>query len=252
MKRSLTLIVPLVALAAPIIFAQDPGFRPAEPLRPAAPAAPAAPAIPPAPLRDDTADTVAQLGSMDALDGTRPLQIGDQVALRIVEEGEKVASYVVQASGNIMAPFIGLVPAAGKTPKDVAFYMKRELQKRHFRSATVILALEKPAPMEFKGPGVNRGPAMGYVTIYGQVLRQGRYEVDPGEDLTVSQAVLRAGGLAQFAKDTKVKVIRKSPSKQNVTIYVNLRDIMMKGKLEYDIPIRAGDTIIVDEKIFNF
>jgi polysaccharide export outer membrane protein len=187
---------------------------------------------------------------MDSLDGSTTLGIGDKVSLRIVEEGEKVASYKVQDSGNLMVPFIGLVPAAGRTPRDVAFYMKRELQKKHFKVATVILALEERALVKPRPPGPP--PASGYITIYGQVIRQGKYEVEPGEDLTVSQAILRAGGLSQFAKDTKVKVIRKVPNKPNLTIYVNVRDVMMKGKLEYDIPIRGGDVIIVDEKIFNF
>jgi protein involved in polysaccharide export with SLBB domain len=84
------------------------------------------------------------------------------------------------------------------------------------------------------------------------VQRQGRYETSAEEDLTVSQAVLRAGGFSAFAKDKKVKVIRRVPDKGNVTIYVNLRDVMMKGKLEYDIPVYGGDVIIVDEKLVNF
>jgi protein involved in polysaccharide export with SLBB domain len=96
------------------------------------------------------------------------------------------------------------------------------------------------------------GPASNFITIYGQVQRQGKYEVTPEEELTVSQAVLKAGGFSQFAKDTSVSVIRKYPKKGNVRIIVNLRDVMMKGKLDYDIPIRGGDVIIVDEKLVNF
>lgn len=104
---------------------------------------------------------------------------------------------------------------------------------------------------EARGPGWVQDDT-GYITVYGQVARQGRYEVSPEEDLTVSQAILRAGGFSQFAKDTSVKVIRRKPDKTSVTIIVNLRDVMMKGRLEKDIPIRGGDVIIVDEKLVNF
>ena len=64
--------------------------------------------------------------------------------------------------------------------------------------------------------------------------------------------MLRAGGFAQFANEKKVKVIRRIPSQGNVTFIVNPKDVMMRGKLEYDIPVKGGDVIIVDEKMFNF
>jgi hypothetical protein len=92
----------------------------------------------------------------------------------------------------------------------------------------------------------------GIVTIYGQVGRQGRFEIRPGKTLTLSQAILRAGGLAPLAKDTKIKVIRKVTGKGNVTVYVNLREIMVKGNVALDLPIRDRDVIIVDEKLINF
>ena len=254
MKRCLSLVLPLLFQAASAVFAQDPGFRPAEGLKPAAPigaapaaAAPAAPAV-----KDDTAAAVSQMSSMDKLDSTYLLKKGDTVSLRIVEDTSQKAplSLKVQASGNINAPFINLVPAAGKSCKDVAFYMKKELEKEHFRVATVIVSLEdtvKAAAGAFVPV-----PAANSITIYGQVQRQGKYEITPEEELTVSQAILKAGGFSQFAKDTSVKVIRKYPKKGNVTIIVNLRNVMMKGKLQYDIPIRGGDVIIVDEKLVNF
>lgn len=241
MKRFLSLFL-LAAAAAPV-GAQDPGFRPAEPSRSAA--SRGAPAS-----RDDTAAAVAQMSSMDKLDATRPLRVGDSVVLRIVEDGEKTYNLRVQDSGNILAPYISLVPAAGRTCRDVAYYMKRELEKQHFQTATVILALEAVAPSKgYAGqmPAYNAD----FITVYGQVSRQGRYEVDPGEDLTVSQAILRAGGFSQFAQDEKVKIIRRVPGKGNVTIIVNLRNVMMRGRLEYDIPVRGGDVIIVDEKLIN-
>ena len=186
---------------------------------------------------------------MDKLDATRPLAVGDSVVLRIVEDGEKTYSLKVQDSGNILAPYISLVPAAGRTCREVAYSMKTELQKQHFQSATVILALEAIAPRKrTPEPTINSN----FITVYGQVSRQGRYEVEPGDEITVSQAVLRAGGFSQFAKDEKVKVIRRVPGKGNVNIIVNLRNVMMRGMLDYDIPVRGGDVIIVDEKLVNF
>ena len=72
-----------------------------------------------------------------------------------------------------------------------------------------------------------------------------------GDNITISQAILRAGGFAQFANKEKVKVIRKTPQ-GNKTIMVNVHDIMQMGNLEKDIYIRKDDVIIVEEKTINF
>jgi protein involved in polysaccharide export with SLBB domain len=246
MKRLLTTMALLSLHGGSVLFAQDPGYR--QERRPAAPAA--ATASTTAPATDDAGSAAGRISSMENLDDSRPLRIGDRVSLRIVEDRDKVLSLLVQDSGDIQSPFIGLVKASERTCKQVAYYMKRELEKQYFQQATVIVALEQARQERFRA---GMAPDdIGYITIYGQVARQGRYELAPEEDLTISQAILRAGGLAQFANAKKVKLIRKLPGKPSVNIMVNLDDIMRKGKMEKDIPIRPDDVIIVDEKLVNF
>ena len=70
--------------------------------------------------------------------------------------------------------------------------------------------------------------------------------------MTISQAILRAGGFAQFANPKKVKLVRQLPNGENKTILVNCDDIMRKGNLNKDIYIRNGDVVIVDERKVNF
>jgi protein involved in polysaccharide export with SLBB domain len=91
-----------------------------------------------------------------------------------------------------------------------------------------------------------------FFTVFGQVLRQGKYELPSDEDVTISQAILRAGGFAQFGNPKRVKVVRQLPDGQNKTILVDCDDIMRKGNLSKDIYIRSGDVVIVDEKKVNF
>ncbi len=185
---------------------------------------------------------------MQMLDDSTPLRVGDLVSLRIVEDRDKTLSLRVQQSGDIQAPHLGLVRAAGQTCKKIAFLMKKELEKQYFQQATVIVALEyRPPP----GAASVRPDEMQYFTVFGQVQRQGKYELSPEEDLSISQALLRAGGPTAFGKTKKVHVVRKTP-KGNRTINVNCDDIMKRGKLDKDIPIRPNDVIIVDEKLLNF
>jgi protein involved in polysaccharide export with SLBB domain len=87
--------------------------------------------------------------------------------------------------------------------------------------------------------------------MFGIVARQGKYDLPSNEDITISQAILRAGGFAQFANKERVKIVRKTPQ-GNKTILVNVDGIMRKGDLERDIFIRKDDVIIVEELNWNF
>ena len=94
-----------------------------------------------------------------------------------------------------------------------------------------------------------------FFSIFGQVGRQGKYEL-PDQDLPPDQqprlsGALKRAGLTPLAKLSKVHVVRRSgttPGK-NVTINVNAVDILNYGKTEKDILIRPNDVIIVDEKL---
>jgi protein involved in polysaccharide export with SLBB domain len=92
------------------------------------------------------------------------------------------------------------------------------------------------------------------VTVYGQVGQQGKLLMPQTGVMTISEAILQSGGFAQFAEKKKVKILRRigrGPS-DLLTIFVNVDAIMRKGRLEYDIPVRPNDVIIVGEKILNF
>lgn len=232
----------LSMLALGSVWSQDPKYRESEPRRIVSQPAGA--------VSDDSNAAASKISSMENLDDTIPLRLGDKVSVRIVEDRDKTLSLFVQDSGDIQAPHLGLVRASGLTCKKVALSMKKELEKQYFQQATVIVALEQGV-RNAQNPNLP-GVGMDFFTVFGQVAKQGKYEMLPDEELTIAQAILRAGGPTQFAQLSKVKIIRKTPNKGNVSIVVNVKDIMENGKLEKDIPIRKDDVIIIGEKIFNF
>ncbi len=240
MKISLSLVLALSFMGW--AWSQDPKYRDPEPRRVLS--------QPSGSAADDSNAAASKISSMENLDDTIPLRLGDKVSVRIVEDRDKTLSLMVQDSGDIQAPHLGLVRASGLTCKKVALNMKKELEKQYFQQATVIVALEQGVRNQLN-PNIP-GIGMDYFTVFGQVAKQGKYEMLPDEELTIAQAILRAGGPTQFAHLAKVKIIRKTPNKGNVPIMVNVKDIMENGKLERDIPIRKDDVIIVPEKIFNF
>lgn len=183
---------------------------------------------------------------MDVLDNNRPISVGDTISIRILEDRQQPLQQIVAVTGEVQAPYVGLVGARGKTCRELAYTIKRELEKNFFKSATVVIAIDKINERDM----INEIELDFYV-VFGFVLRQGKYDLPTNEDVTISQAILRAGGFAQFANKKEVKIVRKTPQ-GNKNILVNVDAIMQQGDLDRDIYLRKDDVIIVKELNINF
>jgi polysaccharide export outer membrane protein len=185
--------------------------------------------------------TVAQTNSMEVLNDRTKLGNGDRVSYRVVEERKEPILLTVGDSGEMEVPFIGRVMAAGKTCKQLAYELKPLLEKEYFYHATVILGLET----------LSTRPR-GKVYLMGALHGQGAMDIPPDENLTVSKAILKAGGLGDFANKRKVKLVRKNTDGTTRTIYVDLAQILDKGHAELDPVLQPDDMIIVPERLINF
>jgi protein involved in polysaccharide export with SLBB domain len=185
--------------------------------------------------------TVALTTSMEVLNDTDKLGKGDVVSFRVVEDQRDPIALIVTDSGEMEVPFIGRVVAAGKTCKQLARELKPLLEKEYFYKATVIIGLDAIGTK-----------SRGKVYLTGEVKTQGALELMPDEAMTVSRAILRAGGLADFANKKKVKLVRKKAGGGTETIFVNLGDIIDKGQLDKDPVLEPGDVIVVPERLINF
>ncbi|HRH95197.1 MAG TPA: polysaccharide biosynthesis/export family protein [Prosthecobacter sp.] len=218
--------------------AQEPGFRIPENSRVSKPVA----------QGGEVNKGAAVLTSMDVLDDKQPISEGDKISIRILEDRREALQQRVAVTGEIQAPYVGLISARGKTCRQLATEIKRELEKNFFKNATVVIAIDEFNPENQKKWAVED---LEFYVMFGIVARQGKYDLPSNEDISISQAILRAGGFAQFANKEKVKIIRKTPQ-GNKTIMVNVDGIMRRGDLERDIFIRKDDVIIVEEKTVNF
>jgi protein involved in polysaccharide export with SLBB domain len=178
---------------------------------------------------------------MEVLNDSVKLGIGDRVSLRIIEERRVPISLIVRDSGEMEVPLIGRVMAKGKTCKQLAYELKPVLEKEYFYKATVIVGIDSISTR-----------SRGRVYITGQVRTQGGFELPTDSALTVSQALVRAGGLADFANRRKVKLVRKKPDGTSSTQFVDLVEILDKGHLDKDIVLEPGDLINVPERLINF
>ncbi|MEW6417400.1 MAG: polysaccharide biosynthesis/export family protein [Nitrospirota bacterium] len=69
------------------------------------------------------------------------------------------------------------------------------------------------------------------------------------EGMTVLDAILSAGGFTEFANPNDVIVARKEGNEIK-NIEVRLKDVIKKGEIDKDMPLKPGDRIIVKTGIF--
>jgi polysaccharide export outer membrane protein len=187
-------------------------------------------------------NTASLINSMDALNDSHKLTIGDRVSYRVIEEEKDIpTSLVVTDSGELPVPIIGLFPAAGKTCKQLAEQLKPLLEKDYFYKATVIVGLDTESTR-----------SLGKVYLTGQVKAQGTLDLPANQRLTVSQAIMQNGGFADFANQRRVNLLRRKPDGTSEKIIVDVKDILMKGHSEKDPVLQPDDTIEVPEKLINF
>ena len=180
-------------------------------------------------------------------DDSYKLRPGDAVSFQIREDLvwnplDTPKSLVVTDSGEMDVPYIGRVMAVDKTCKQLADQLKKALERDYYNKATVVLSLNL----------ANR--ILGRVYIWGQVHTQGALDIQVNENLTAGEAILRAGGLEDFANKNKVKVVRNSvDASGGKKIYdLDMQDILERGHTEKDIILQPGDLIIVPSRLVNF
>jgi polysaccharide export outer membrane protein len=185
--------------------------------------------------------------SSEALRGYVPddnykLRVGDRIAFQILEDRDLPKSLTVTDSGELDVPYLGRVLALEKTCKQLATECKAQLERDYYYQASVVIALDT----------ANR--IIGRVYVLGQVHNQGPVELLSTEKLTAGKAIVRAGGLGDFANKKKVKVVRGGNfgSGPRQTFELNLVEILEEGKTQKDLALEPDDLIIVPSRLINF
>jgi protein involved in polysaccharide export with SLBB domain len=179
--------------------------------------------------------------TMDSLDDRRVLSRGDKVNFRVLEDKEDPRVLTVSELGELEIPYLGRISATNKTCKQLAFELKNVLEKTLYYKATPLISLESTL----------RG--LGKVHVVGHVRLPGSVELNTGDELTVSQVILKLGGFTEFANKKRVKLTRPKGAVPGEveTIYINVQEIWEKGRAEKDIKVQPGDVIFVDRRVFN-
>ena len=189
----------------------------------------------------EPAPTKLETLSFDVLNDVHKLGSGDRVSLRILEDKEEPKQTVLSDSGELEIPYVGRVPAAGKTCRQLAAEIKVALEKKYYHHATVIISVDV----------LNK--VRGKVYLAGRVRVPGFEEIPTDEVLTVSKAILRAGGFSEFADMRHVRITRKAGNgASDDVITIDVAEVLEKGQAGNDFALLPDDRVFVPSRLVNF
>lgn len=178
---------------------------------------------------------------MNTLDDIQKLQKGYVLDYQVFEDRDQPIKLTVTDSGDLVIPYFeGLIRAAGKTCRQVAFDVKKELENTHYKRATVRVSISSIAYTN-----------IGTFSVQGYVKSPGLYQLLPGETYTVAMAIAKAGGGTDFANLRKVMLTRVMEDGERRSFTINVKRVVEEGKLEEDMDIQAADQIYVPQSFFR-
>jgi len=158
-----------------------------------------------------------------------PLRIGDRVRVELsgIPDHMDPLDRDVKDDGKISLPYIGDIPAAGKSPSQLEKDITDAYVGHYFVRITVTVT-----------------PTARYYYVMGQVNNNGTGRIPYAGPITVLDAIAGAGGFTPFADKRHVQITRVNGDIQIVNCVKALKHP------EQDLQVYPGDRITVKLRTF--
>lgn len=148
------------------------------------------------------------------------LASGDRLRAIVFGQDALSNTYSVNGAGNVSMPLIGDVPVYGMTTVEAEHAIEAKLRKGFLRDPHVSIEVDAFRPF----------------FVMGEVTASGQYPFING--MTIRKAIAVAGGFTPRGYQQSAEITR----------IINGRPVV--GRFPMDTPIRPGDTITAEERIF--
>ena len=168
-------------------------------------------------------------------EGQRRILAGDRLNISVEEQADLSRVYAVAGDGSIDFNFAGRVVIAELTEEEAAAKLKAILERDYFNTAHVTISIANFVE--------------GDVLVQGEVANPGVLAFRGDSLLTVTEAILRSGGLTERAAGNRVQIIRWVPGgrMERETIVVNV-DQILEGDFSQDQYLRPRDTVMIPRR----
>jgi polysaccharide export outer membrane protein len=172
--------------------------------------------VPGTALTDGSADPNFVIGPSDVL------------AISVWKEPEITRTVTVRRDGKISLPLVGELVASGLTTQQLQQTVTEKLQS-YLASPEVTVIVQEARSKS--------------VTVIGQVLKPGSYDLS--KSMKVLDVLALSGGFRDFAKVTKIFVVRTTPEGSVQQLKFNYKRVIKGRDLTENIELQPNDTIVV-------
>lgn len=160
---------------------------------------------------------------------------GDNLSIIVWRNPEVSQVVPVRPDGKITTPLVEDLPASGKTSTELARDIEKALAK--FIQQPVVTVI-----------------VTGFVGTYGEQIRVIGQAAKPQalpyrRDMSLMDVMIAVGGTTEFAAGNRAKLIRNVDGKQQ-QFNVRLDDLIKDGDISANVPMRAGDILVIPESFF--
>lgn len=152
----------------------------------------------------------------------------DVLAINVWKEPEVSRTLPVRPDGNISLPLVGDLMASGRTPAQLQKEIKKHFVE-YLSDPEVTVLVQEAKSHKFN--------------IVGEVGKPGSYVMNT--PMTVLDAIALAGGLREFARATKIYVLRVQADGLRVRLPFNYKQVIKGNDLQDDVQLQPRDTIVV-------
>jgi len=176
------------------------------------------------------------------------LKPGDVLRIEVLEDPNLNRETLVLPGGTISFPLAGTIQAGGRTVSEVESAITQALAGNFAAEPNVFVSVAQLA--ERDAPRAPSAPAPDPVIdtyIMGEVNQPGRKEVSPGT--TILQLLAEAGGLTNFAAETRIELRRTYPSTGESRVYYFSYTGRANGpRIAGSTQLSPGDVVVVPQR----
>jgi polysaccharide biosynthesis/export protein len=173
----------------------------------------------------------------DIMPEAEPYLIGPGDTLRIFvwQNPDLSITVPVRPDGRISMPLLQDLPAAQKTPPQLAEDIRKGLAE-YIQQPVVTVTVT-----QFVGPYSEQVRVIGEAAKPKAIPYRAR--------MSVLDVMIEVGGLTQFAAGNRAMLVRKRNGRE-VDLPVNLDSLLKDGDLSANVPVQPGDVLVIPQSWF--
>jgi polysaccharide export outer membrane protein len=161
----------------------------------------------------------------------------DQLSIFVWRNAELGAKVQVRPDGMITTPLISDLPAAGKTPAELADDIRVALTKyvEDPRVSVMVDSFQGTYAQQIRVVGATEKPA----------------SIPYRANMTLLDAMIQVGGLSQYAAGNRARLVRHDKATGEQKEYdLKIARLLKRGDTSANVRLEPGDVIIIPESMF--